>query len=102
MERLLSVDDWKEIDWNSKPDGSWSTMMARVAAFHSKHDFANPENNGHDMGYRVALTVEELGEFAAAITKGNNADDILIVEIFSITNNFFLSFLFVSFRFYSG
>ena len=50
MERLLSVDDWKEIEWNSKPDGSWSTMMARVAAFHSKHDFANPENNGHDMG----------------------------------------------------
>ena len=28
------------------------------------------ENNGHDMGYRVALTIEELGEFAAAITKG--------------------------------
>ena len=70
MDRLLSVDDWKVVDWNSKPDGSWNTMMARVAAFHSKHDFANPENNGHDMGYRVALTIEELGEFAAAITKG--------------------------------
>ena len=50
MDRLLSVDDWKVVDWNSKPDGSWNTMMARVAAFHSKHDFANPENNGHDMG----------------------------------------------------
>ena len=70
MDRLLSVDDWKVVDWNSKPDGSWNTMMARVAAFHSKHDFANPENNGHDLGYRVALTIEELGEFAAAITKG--------------------------------
>ena len=75
MTRLLSVDDWKEIEWNSKPDGSWATMMARVAAFHSKHDFANPENNGHDMGYRVALTVEELGEFAAAITKGKPKEE---------------------------
>ena len=75
MSRLVSVDDWKEVDWNSKPDGSWTTMMARVAAFHSKHDFANPENNGHDMGYRVALTVEELGEFAAAITKGKPKEE---------------------------
>ena len=75
MTRLLSVDDWKDVDWNSKPDGSWSTMMARVATFHIKHDFANPENNGHDMGYRVALTVEELGEFAAAITKGKPKEE---------------------------
>ena len=75
MTRLLSVDDWKNVDWNSKPDGSWSTMMARVAAFHSKHDFANPENNGHDMGYRIALTVEELGELAAAITKGKPIEE---------------------------
>jgi NTP pyrophosphatase (non-canonical NTP hydrolase) len=44
--------------------------MSRVAAFHHKHAFAAKENHGHDMGYRVALTVEELGEFAAAITKG--------------------------------
>ena len=75
MNRLVSVDDWKEVDWNSTPDGSWTTMMARVAAFHSKHDFASPENNGHDMGYRVALTVEELGEFAAAITKGKPKEE---------------------------
>ena len=27
-------------------------------------------NNGHDMGYRLALTVEELGELSSAITKG--------------------------------
>jgi len=45
-------------------------MMSRVAAFHHKHVFAAKENHGDDMGYRVALTVEELGEFAAAITKG--------------------------------
>jgi NTP pyrophosphatase (non-canonical NTP hydrolase) len=48
---------------------SWNMMMHKVASFHSKFDFDNPENKGHDMGYRIALTVEELGEFAAAITK---------------------------------
>ena len=70
MARLVSVDDWIGIEAQSGPDGSWLTMMSRVAAFHHKHAFASEENNGHDMGYRVALTVEELGEFAAAITKG--------------------------------
>tara|TARA_Y100000816_G_scaffold6916_1_gene4290 strand:- start:9763 stop:10101 length:339 start_codon:yes stop_codon:yes gene_type:complete len=45
-------------------------MMGRVAQFHHKHSFQSPENNGHDMGYRLALTVEELGELSAAITKG--------------------------------
>ena len=44
--------------------------MKRVANFHQKHSFDNAENNGHDMGYRIALTVEELGELSAAITKG--------------------------------
>ena len=70
MARPVSVDDWIEIAAQSGPDGSWLTMMSRVAAFHHKHAFASEENNGHDMGYRVALTVEELGEFSAAITKG--------------------------------
>lgn len=70
MTRAVSVDDWVQVDASGEPDGNWATMMSRVATFHHKHDFANPENNGHDMGYRVALTVEELGEFAAAITKG--------------------------------
>ena len=56
-------------DWMDSTDGDeWSMMMRKVAAFHHKHDFAG--NNGHDMGYRIALTVEELGELAAAITKG--------------------------------
>jgi NTP pyrophosphatase (non-canonical NTP hydrolase) len=50
-------------------DGRFDTMMARVARFHDKHDFANPDNNGHDMGYRLALVIEELGELSAAITK---------------------------------
>ena len=70
MARPVSVDDWIEIEAQDSPDGSWMTMMPRGAAFHHKHAFASEENHGHDMGYRVALTVEELGEFAAAITKG--------------------------------
>ena len=70
MARPVNVEDWIQIEAQNSPDGSWLTMMSRVAAFHHKHDFASKENHGHDMGYRVALTVEELGEFAAAITKG--------------------------------
>ena len=45
-------------------------MMSRVATFHHKHQFASEENHGHDMGFRIALTIEELGELSAAITKG--------------------------------
>ena len=59
-----SVEDWL----SSNDEDEWSIMMRKVAAFHHKHDFAG--NNGHDMGYRIALTVEELGELAAAVTKG--------------------------------
>tara|TARA_B100001094_G_scaffold226587_1_gene221038 strand:+ start:37717 stop:38151 length:435 start_codon:yes stop_codon:yes gene_type:complete len=70
MPRKVSVDDWLSDDVKSTPDGSWETMMQRVAKFHHKHSFESPENNGHDMGYRLALTVEELGELSAAITKG--------------------------------
>jgi len=51
----------------------WETMMKKVAAFHAKHDFAG--QNGHDMGYRIALTVEELGELAAAVTKGKPLEE---------------------------
>ena len=56
-------------------DGRFDTMMARVARFHAKHDFANPDNNGHDMGYRLALVIEELGELSAAITKGKPKEE---------------------------
>ena len=69
------MDDWIEIEAQDSPDGSWMTMMSRVSAFHHKHAFADPGNNGHDMGYRIALTVEELGEFAAAITKGKPLEE---------------------------
>lgn len=70
--RPKEVDDWMRIDTDlpSTPDGSWLTMMRRVASFHHKHAFSSEDNNGHDMGYRVALTIEELGELSAAITKG--------------------------------
>ena len=64
-----SVEDWLA----SEESDEWSQMMRKVAAFHQKHDFAG--NNGHDMGYRIALTVEELGELAAAGTKGKPIEE---------------------------
>ena len=70
MSRRLSVDDWFNVEHSDIPDGSWLTMMSRVASFHHKHRFSSKENHGHDMGFRIALTVEELGELSAAITKG--------------------------------
>lgn len=70
MAERLSVEDWLKVEHGETPDGSWTTMMARVAKFHHKHNFADIENHGHDMGFRIALTVEELGELSAAITKG--------------------------------
>ena len=65
----LSVEDWMNVENFNNDERSWNMMMHQVASFHSKFDFNNPENRGHDMGYRIALTVEELGEFASAITK---------------------------------
>ncbi|HJO28569.1 MAG: nucleoside triphosphate pyrophosphohydrolase family protein [Candidatus Poseidoniia archaeon] len=47
---------------------SFAQMLGRVRTFHEKHEFA--ENNGHDMAYRLLLTMEELGELAECITKG--------------------------------
>ncbi len=70
MDSRLSVDDWIQVEHGDVPDGSWLTMMSRVAKFHHKHQFSSSENHGHDMGYRIALTIEELGELSAAITKG--------------------------------
>ena len=70
MSRRLRVDDWLSVEHSNVPDGSWLTMMSRVASFHHKHMFSSEGNHGHDMGFRIALTVEELGELSAAITKG--------------------------------
>ena len=65
----LNVEDWMV----HEPSNEWETMMKKVAKFHHKHDFAG--KNGHDMGYRIALTVEELGELSAAITKGKPLEE---------------------------
>jgi NTP pyrophosphatase (non-canonical NTP hydrolase) len=65
----MSVTDWV----SHEPNGEWEIMMKKVAEFHHKHDFAG--KNGHDMGYRIALTVEELGELSAAITKGKPLEE---------------------------
>lgn len=64
-----TVDEWMAYE----PLHEWDLMMKKVAAFHAKHDFAG--QNGHDMGYRLALTIEELGELAAAITKGKPIEE---------------------------
>jgi NTP pyrophosphatase (non-canonical NTP hydrolase) len=64
-----SVDDWMA----HEPIDEWEVMMKKIAAFHAKHDFAG--QNGHDMGYRLALTIEELGELAAAVTKGKPIEE---------------------------
>ena len=65
----FSVEDWMAREASSE----WDIMMKKVAAVHHKHDFAG--QNGHDMGYRLALTIEELGELAAAITKGKPIEE---------------------------
>ena len=64
-----SVDKWM----NYQATNEWEVMIKKVAAFHHKPDFAN--KNGHEMGYRIALTVEELGELSAAITKGKPIEE---------------------------
>ena len=66
----MNVDQWMDFEANNE----WEIMMKKVASFHHKHDFAG--NNGHDMGYRIALTVEELGELAAAITKNKPIEEV--------------------------
>lgn len=85
--RPVNVKEWGEVEFSEFPDGSWATMMGRVAGFHLKHDFANPENNGHDMGYRLALVIEELGELSAAITKGKPKEEAAeeLADVFILT-----------------
>ena len=63
-------------------------MLAKVQEFHDKHEFSNEEYRGHDMAYRILLTIEELGELAECFTKGKPDEekaeelaDILILII---------------------
>ena len=91
--RAIDVDEWMAhpnqdgLDDTGSPDGSWETMICRVAKFHYKHDFASAENNGHDMGYRLALMIEELGELSAAITKRKPAEEAAeeLADVFILT-----------------
>ena len=92
-DRACGVDDWmthpgqQGLTDEGTPNGSWETMMCRVAKFHHKHDFANPVNNGHDMGYRLTLMLEELGELASAITKGKPKEEAAeeLADVFILT-----------------
>ena len=49
--RATDVDEWmahpnqEGLGETGSPDGTWATMMCRVAKFHAKHDFAHPDNN---------------------------------------------------------
>ena len=49
-----------------------SDMLVKVQNFHEKHNFSNDEYRGHDMSYRILLTMEELGELAECFTKGKS------------------------------
>ena len=60
MNRKTSVEDWASSDVNQFPMalGDHDEKSGKLP---SKTFIRNAENNGHDMGYRIALTVEELG-----------------------------------------
>lgn len=53
---------------------SYADMLARVQAFHDKHDFSN--TGGEELTYRVALMAEELGEISSCVTKGKSRDQL--------------------------
>ena len=54
---------------------TFTQMLEKVNVFHKKHDFSNEKNNGHDMSYRILLTMEELGELAECFTKGKSKNE---------------------------
>jgi len=47
-------------------------MLAKVQAFHDKHDFKN--TGGEELTYRIALMAEELGEMSSCVTKGKSKE----------------------------
>ena len=55
-------------------NNSYIDMLAKVQAFHDKHDFKN--TGGEDLPYRVALMAEELGEISSCVTKGKSKEDL--------------------------
>ena len=58
----------------SRNQDSYAEMLAKVQAFHTKHDFKG--TGGEDLTYRIALMAEELGEIAEAVTKGKPVEDL--------------------------
>jgi len=53
---------------------SYKDMLAKVQAFHDKHDFKN--TGGEDLSYRIALMAEELGEISSCVTKGKSKEEL--------------------------
>ena len=53
---------------------SYIDMLAKVQAFHDKHDFKN--TGGEELTYRIALMAEELGEMSSCVTKGKSKDEL--------------------------
>lgn len=53
---------------------SYRDMLAKVQAFHDKHDFKN--TGGEELTYRIALMTEELGEISSCVTKGKSKEDL--------------------------
>ena len=53
---------------------SYEDMLARVQAFHDKHDFKN--TGGEELNYRVALMAEELGEISSCVTTGKSTEHL--------------------------
>lgn len=53
---------------------SYSDMLAKVQAFHDKHDFKN--TGGEELTYRISLMAEELGEISSCVTKGKSKEEL--------------------------
>ncbi|HEC11794.1 MAG TPA: pyrophosphatase [Acidiferrobacteraceae bacterium] len=53
---------------------SYDDMLAKVQAFHDKHDFKS--TGGEELAYRVALMAEELGEISSCVTKGKDVTEL--------------------------
>ena len=51
---------------------SYKDMLAKVQAFHDKHDFKN--TGGEELTYRISLMAEELGEISSCVTKGKSTE----------------------------
>lgn len=53
---------------------SYIDMLAKVQAFHDKHDFKN--TGGEELTYRISLMAEELGEISSCVTKGKSKEEL--------------------------